>query len=202
MLDMGAFAPAPKDVTLYILLFLDARSLAQLAQTNSTFYEIINDLNPQIHIRIYNQEFSCRFTQFVEAHANYVQQKQARKNEINEIRTQRSVFERQKLTLAEWSEPSRSRNKSVSYTTDEEKLGTGCCCVAGLIGGTIISFYFPISCALSAFLGATGGGVTPLVISRTTKCLCGACLACKEEKLNTREDSLDSNYPTQLSMTK
>ena len=201
MLDMGAFGLVPNDVTLYILLFLDARSLAKLAITNSTFGEMIYSRDKQIHIRIYNQEFTGTFAQFVEAHANYVQQKQARQKELDEIKAQRGELQGQKLTLKEWYEPSIFRNKDFSCITDEEKLATGCCCVMGLVGGVIISFFLPISCPLSSFLGATGGGTAPLAISRTTRCLCGACLVCKEAKLNAREDNLDSSYPAQWSMT-
>ncbi|MCL9683125.1 hypothetical protein [Legionella maioricensis] len=196
-LDMGAFGPVPKDVTLYLLLFLDARSLAKLGMTNSDFYEMIHILPKPIRFKICNQEFEGTFAQFLDANANYTQQKQARNKEIEEIKVKRQALQEQKETLIELSAPSNS--KYLSCITDEEKIATGCCCVFGIVGGILISCFLPVSCLMSTSLGVVVGD-SPLAISRTAKCICGVCLACKEENLDKRENALDSNYPLQWSI--
>ncbi len=191
-LDMGDFGSVPRDIMQQIVLFLDARSLANLLLTNSSVYEVIFKL-PQVHIKICNQEFKGSFPQFLNLYANYLNEQQSREKEIKEISDHRMILREKKADLQEWTAPSRSKN--FHCITDDEKMATGCCFVFGVIGGVLVSCFVPVPCFLSTTLGAVAGGTTPLVVCRTTKCLCGMCLECKEDHIDEREKNLNSNFP-------
>ncbi|BCA93645.1 hypothetical protein TUM19329_00060 [Legionella antarctica] len=190
---MGFFNTLPTDLIQQIVLFLDARSLANLIITSKSAYDMICQL-PNIHIKISNREFNGDFPKFLEICRDYFDQKMARNKEIAEIDALKKSRNLLKSDLEAWSVRSEDKLFEDINITEEEIQFTGCFCVFGIVGGAVASCFLPVSgWLLSIGLGASLGA-TPLIVSRTLKCLCGVCLSCKEQRIKEREPNLDANF--------
>lgn len=199
----GNFSQVPNDVMYLIFFFLDVKSLNHLAMTNSTFKKLVSNYPKQIFVKICDKEYKGTYLQIHAQFISYLQHKEAeiarqkRREEEHAIAELKNVVTAQKNDIRKtWDVPLKK-----SCITKEERLAIGCGCTFGLIGGILVSCFTPIPWYFAYCLGMGVGGTTPLVASRTIRCCCGQCVACKEQQLNTREENLKKNYPSSPSMS-
>ncbi|CEG55495.1 hypothetical protein [Legionella fallonii] len=206
--DNGFFNVVPREVTYLIISLIsdDVKSLNHLAMANSSFKELVSHFPHEIHAQIGNTLFKGTYAQLMDQQKQLLDfqhtvevVRQQKDDERNNIAEERKVLEAKAKEIKNTWTP---QDGKACFLLNEEKGCTVCCCLTGIIGGSITSFFISWPCYAGAFLGATLTTPIPIILSRGTQCCCNMCVQCGINAVNRREDNLDAKFPEPQFMLK
>ncbi|KTD81758.1 F-box protein [Legionella waltersii] len=187
----GYFETLPSEIIQHVMLFLDVKTLGRLASTNSAIRDLVSQFPGEVSVKLFQSNHCGTFSELNSKYQHFLIAKNARQRELDAINGMKESIKQKKIELRGKIGPSHKYN----CISQEEKALTFGFLLLGIVGGGLFSCCFPIECVVSGLIGGAVAAPVPLAVSRTKKCLCQACIECKESEMIEREANLESNFP-------